>query len=82
MSLINRNVSIVVALLVVVVIVAYLIWLRSKVSLPVSPKIEEQQVEVTSSPEPTSVATPSAVASPETTGSAKPKTATSGASKK
>lgn len=64
----------------VVVIVGYLIWLRSKVAVPISPKVEEQ-IEVTSSPEPTLTASPSAVVT-EATGSAKPSTATSGASKK
>ena len=38
----NKNVSIVVVILVLVVIAGYLVWLRSKVSPVISPNIEEQ----------------------------------------
>lgn len=75
----NRNVSIVVVLLVLVVIVGYLIWIRSRVTQPVSP---EATPVVTATP----VATPEITASPsatpgakQATSSAKPKTATQGA---
>lgn len=73
----NRNVSIVVVILVLVVIAGYLIWLRSKVTPVVSPKVE-QQVQVTSIPTPTAIASPSATPkAKEATGSTKAKSATS-----
>lgn len=73
----NRNITIVVIILVLVVIAGYLIWLRSKVQAPVSPRVEEE-VQVTPTPSPIVSATPSA--SPkEATGSVKQKTSTSGA---
>lgn len=72
----NRNVSIVVVILVLVVIVGYLIWIRSKVQSPVLPEPTPEVTAVpTSSPEVS--ATPSA--SPvgkEATGSMKQKTST------
>lgn len=71
----NRNVSIVVVILVLVVIAGYLVWLRSKVTPVVSPQIE-QQAQVT--PTPTLVASPSATPkAKEATGSTKAKSATS-----
>jgi len=70
----NRNVSIVMVLLVLVVIAAYLIWLRSKVTPVVSPQVE--QVQVTAAPTPTQVASPSATPGKEATGSTKSKSAT------
>ncbi len=71
----NRNVSIVVAILVLVVIAGYLIWLRSKVQ-PVIPAAQEQ-VQVTPIPTPTMTASPSASPSgKEATGAAKQKTST------
>ena len=73
----NRNVSIVVVLLVLVVIAGYLIWLRSKVAPVVSPKTAEQ-VQVTPTASATAVASPSASpVSKEATGSMKAKSATS-----
>ena len=72
----NRNVSIVVVILVLVVIAGYLIWLRSKVTPVVSPQAE-QQVQVTPTPTPTEVASPSATPGKEATGSIKVKSATS-----
>lgn len=76
----NRNVTIVVVILVLVVIAGYLIWLRSKVAPIVSPNLE-QQVQVT--PAPTLVASPSATPlGKEATGSTKPKGATSSSTKK
>lgn len=69
----NRNVSIVVILLILVAIAGYLIWLRSKVSPITTSQVE--QVQVTPTIEPTMTASPSA--SPkEATSSVKPKTAT------
>lgn len=55
----NRNVSIVVVILVLVVIVGYLVWLRSKYQPPVSPQPSPEVTSIpTSSPQVT--ATPSA----------------------
>lgn len=72
----NRNVSIVVVLLVLVVIAGYLVWLRSKVAPLESPKLEEQ-VQVIPTATPTAVASPSAEpADKEATGATKTKTAT------
>lgn len=71
----NRNVSIVVVLLVLVVIVGYLIWIRSKVASDVvSPKaVEEVAVTPTAVPTATVSATPGAK---EATGSMKQKVST------
>lgn len=69
----NRNVSIVVVILVLVVIAGYLVWLRSKVTAPVTPSVEEQ-VEVTATPQATLVASPSATPAEEATGAGKQKT--------
>ncbi len=69
----NRNVSIVVVILVLVVIAGYLVWLRSKITPVASPQLE-QQVQVT--PTPTAVASPSATPGKEATGSVKQKTST------
>ena len=55
----NKNVSIVVVLLVLVIIIGYLIWIRSQGTLTVSPKAEEE-VQATPTVMPTSIATPSA----------------------
>lgn len=72
----NRNVSIVIILLVLVVIAGYLVWLRSKVSSTVTPKVVEQ-VQITPSPVPTLTASPSATPkTKEATGSVKQKTST------
>lgn len=57
----HRNITIVVILLVLVVIVGYLVWIRSKV-VPVGPKVEEQ-IQATVAPTPTSTPIPSASAS-------------------
>jgi len=75
----NRNVTIVVILLVLVVIAGYLIWIRSRFETPVSP---QSTTEVTVVPSPTSssviTATPSATpGGKEATGSMKQKTSTS-----
>lgn len=74
----NRNISIVVVLLVLVVIAGYLIWLRSKVTPVASPK-SETQVQVTPTVQPTLTASPSATPTKEATASVKPRTATPGA---
>lgn len=71
----NRNVSIVVVILVLVVIAGYLVWLRSKVTSPVTPRVE-QEVEVTATPEATIVASPSATPKEEATGPARQRTTT------
>lgn len=80
----NRNVSIIVVLLVLVVIAGYLIWLRSKVATIATPVVE-QTAQVT----PVSTATPVISASPsatpkvkEATGSTKTKSATGSSVKK
>lgn len=71
----NRNVSIIMVLLVLVVIAGYLVWLRNKVSPAVSPKLEE--VVVTPTVIPTMIATSSATPSgKEATGSVKQKGST------
>ncbi len=81
-AIMNRNVSIVIILLIFVVIAGYLIWIRSRYQPPVSPKPEEQIVSSpTLSPTPTASvsATPAAK---EATGSMKAKTSTSSSTKK
>lgn len=80
-ELMNRNVSIIVALLVLVVIAGYLVWLRSKVQPFVSPKLEEQ-VQVTPTIAPTMSASPSASPGKEATGAAKQKGSTPSSTKK
>lgn len=72
----NRNVSIVVVILVLVVIAGYLIWLRSRYQAPTSP---QPTPEVTVVPTPTSspavTATPSATpGGKEATGSVQQRT--------
>jgi len=64
----NRNVTIVVVILVLVVIAGYLVWLRSRIQGPVSPQVE-QQVEVT--PPPPALETVQPEASPTATPGAK-----------
>lgn len=74
MSALNRNVTIVIVILVLVVIAGYLIWLRSKFQAPVTPQVQEQ---VTVTPQPTIEASPSATpGSKEATSSMKQKTGT------
>ncbi|MBU1031825.1 hypothetical protein KKE03_02810 [Patescibacteria group bacterium] len=76
----NRNVSIVVVILVLVVIAGYLVWLRSKVSPAISPQAEEQVIPTV---QPTEVASPSAITvEEEATDSVQQKTATPGAAEK
>lgn len=72
----NRNVSIVVVLLVLVAIAGYLVWIRSRVSVPVVPDIEQVQVTAapTVVPSATSSASPSATPGKEATGGGKQKT--------
>lgn len=78
----NRNVSIVVVILVLVVIAGYLVWLRSRVTSIVAPKVTEQTL-TTPTPTPTMTASPSATPSGrEATGGAKQKSATPGATKR
>lgn len=76
----NRNVSIVVIILILVVIAGYLIWLRSKVTPSVSPQAE--QVQVTPVAGATASATPSATPGQEATGSTRQRTATPGATRR
>ncbi len=75
----NRNVSVVVVLLVLVVIVGYLIWIRSKIAPQVvSPNAVEVQVTPTIAPTPIATATVSATPrAKEATGSVKQKVSTS-----
>ncbi len=71
----NRNVSIVVVILVLVVIAGYLVWLRSKYQPQVTPQVV-REVEVTPTTLP-SPATPSAAeGAKEATGSMKIKSST------
>jgi len=72
---INRNVAIVIVILVLVVIAGYLVWLRSKVEPSATPQPEA--VQVTPTPTVTPTASPSATPGASATGSAKPKTSTS-----
>lgn len=73
----NRNVTIVVIILVLVVIAGYLIWIRSKFQPPVVPTSQEQ-VQDSVTPAPFATASPSATpVSKEATGSTKTKSATS-----
>lgn len=82
MIFINRNVSIVITILVLVVIAGYLVWIRSKYQPTVSPKVEEQ-VQVTPTVSPTESASVSAApGAKEATVSTKPKSATSPATVK
>lgn len=79
----NRNVTIVVVILVLVVIAGYLVWLRSKYQQPVSPRLEvEQEVVVTPAPEATSGAAQASPSAKEATGSMKEKTSTGSPVKK
>lgn len=76
MIFINRNISIVVVILVLVVIAGYLIWIRSKYQSSVSPQASPE-VTITPISSPQQSATPSATpGGKEATGSMKVKTAT------
>ena len=75
----NRNITIVVIILVFVVIAAYLVWLRAKVASPAGQQVTQVQ-EVTPSPSssPVLIASPSATPSvKEATSSTKQKSSTS-----
>ena len=73
----NRNVSIVVVLLVLVVIAGYLVWLRSRIQSTVSSGIGVPvQLTPTPASTPVQTASPSATPSIMASSSAKPKTAT------
>ena len=77
----NRNVTIVVIILVLVVIAGYLVWLRSRIQPPVSPAVVE---EVVVNPSPQDIASPEASPSAipgakEATPATKDKTSTPGA---
>jgi len=69
----------VVAILVLVVIAGYLVWLRSRVSQPVSPSVQTEVQTATPSPTASVSASPAAK---EATGSMKEKAATSSSMKK
>lgn len=69
----NRNVSIVVVVLVLVVIAGYLVWLRSRYQPVASPNLYP---EVTATPTSSPVETATSSATPEATGSMKEKTST------
>lgn len=56
----NRNVTIVAVILVLVVLAGYLVWLRNRFQQPVSPQLGETQEEVV----PTPISTPQVSASP------------------
>ena len=71
----NRNVAIVTAILVLVVIAGYLVWLRSRYQAPVSPQPVQEEVQATPTSTPLTTASPSA--SPkEATGSVRQKSPT------
>ena len=73
----NRNVSIVVIILVLVVIAGYLVWIRSRYQSSVSPQVNEE-VQAIPTVQPIQSASPSATSRlKEATGSAKAKSATS-----
>lgn len=76
----NRNVTIVVILLIFAVIAAYLVWLRGQFQQQMS-AVSTEQVQTSPSPvmTPTPVATTSAK---EATASVKPKTATPSSTRK
>lgn len=60
MSFLNRNVTIVIVILALVVIAGYLVWLRSKIQPPI-PQVLQQEVEVNPTVAPaTEYASPSA----------------------
>jgi hypothetical protein len=71
-NIINRNVSIVVVILVLVVIAGYLVWLRSKYQPEVLPKtVVEEQVMTSPTPIATSSAKIATQSAKEATGSMK-----------
>ena len=72
----NRNVTIVVIILVLVVIAGYLIWLRSRTQAPISPQ-PSPELTATPTPSPEQTATPSATPkAKEATGSVRQRTST------
>lgn len=79
----NRNVSIVIVLLLIVVIAGYLVWFRSKVQPTASPKAEEQ-TEITATAEPAFTEAPSITTDEEqeATGAIGQRTATPGATRR
>lgn len=72
----NRNVSIVVVILVLVVIAGYLVWLRSKYQPPVSPQVQNQEAIVSPTPQVSGSAVPATPSAKEATGSMKIKSST------
>lgn len=73
----NRNVSIVVIILVLVVIAGYLVWIRSRYQSSVSPQVNKE-VQATPTVQPIQSASPSVTPGvKEATGSVKVKSATS-----
>lgn len=77
----NRNVTIVVIILVLVVIAGYLIWLRSKYQPTVSPQVKTEEV-MSPTPSASASAQPATSSAKEATGSMKAKTATGSSIKK
>jgi hypothetical protein len=75
----NRNVTIVIIILVLVVIAGYLVWIRSKYQPPISPVVSEQVQTVEPSLSPSPTATPG---TKEASGSMKEKSATNSSTKK
>lgn len=70
----NRNVTIVIIILVLVVIAGYLVWIRSRYQSPVSPK-SETEVQNNPTTEPTPSASPTSTPqTKEATGSMRQKT--------
>ena len=79
----NRNVSIVIFILVLVVIAGYLVWLRSRYQPSVLPATDVEEVVVASpKTQASSSATTATPSAHEATGSMKQKTSTSSSAKK
>lgn len=73
----NRNVAIVTAILVVVVVTGYFVWLRSRYQQPiVAPSVEEVLVSPSPAESPSFSATPSASPKKEATKAAELKVST------
>ncbi len=82
MKKINRNVSIVIVILVLVVIAGYLVWLRSRVQTPVSPITNTDQMIQSPSPSASASANMATSSGKEATGSMKAGSASSSGAKK
>lgn len=77
----NRNVTIVIVILILVVIAGYLVWLRSRYQPPISPQpVSSPEITATPAASPTQEATPTATpGAKEATPTTKLKDSTPGA---